>query len=98
MYQNQAQPSIGKMHYPREIMAKAVKTHSELGGCPHALGQLGKAVETSKERGIFSGCVGLGFGRLASTSWRFRGRVREGFADAQAGFRERPPKVRGWVI
>ena len=65
---------------------------------PHALGQLGKAVETLKERGNFSGCVGLGFGRLASTSWRVRGRVREGFADAQAGFRERPPKVRGWVI
>ena len=25
------------MHYPREIMAKAVKTYSELGDCPHAV-------------------------------------------------------------
>ena len=62
------------------------------------LGQLGKAAETPKERGNFSGCAGLGFGRFASTSWRFCGRVREGFADAQAGFPEGPPKVRGRVI
>ena len=24
------------MHYLREIVAKAVKTHSEFGACPHA--------------------------------------------------------------